>query len=348
MMQTYGQKRSQGVFEQHAEAYDAWYDSRRGQSLFRVEVACLRSVLKPEPPQPWLEVGIGTGRFAAALGIGQGVDSASAVLRRAEARGIRVIQGQAENLPYDEGLFGAVFLIVTLCFVDDPQLAVSEAARVLRTGGALVLGFVPRDSVWGQYYLRQAAAGHRFYSVASFFTVAEVRGFALRAGLTETGAAGCLTEAPGLETENYAQSLSDITEGTGFVALRFTRSCALTDAGTEVADVVALTGETIEQRARMVLATLGETPEDIRSAYRRLAKQHHPDCAHGRVEGFQLVLEAYDLLSSGRMPRRPLLADDTLLTKVLGRRVAPLLARQKEWGEYETWRKEHFYDAGVF
>lgn len=347
-MQTDARSRSQDIFERHAEAYDAWYDSRRGASLFRAEVACLRSLLNIEPPRPWLEVGIGTGRFAVALGIDHGIDSAAAVLRLAETRGARVKRGQAESLPYEDGSFGAVFLIVTLCFVEDPQSAVREAARVLRDGGSLVAGFVPRDSAWGQHYLRQAAEGHRFYSAASFFTVADVRRFASEAGLAETAAAGVLTEAPGLETENYAPPLCDITEDTGFVALRFTKCRGIADTGADSAETDTLTGETIEQRGRMVLATLGETPEDIRRAYRRLAKQHHPDRAPGSAEGFQLVLEAYDLLSRGRVPRRPLLADDALLTLVLSRRVAPLLNRQKEWGEYETWRKEHFYDAGVF
>lgn len=58
-MQTDNRNRSQDVFERHADAYDAWYDSRRGQSLFRAEVACLRAVLNPAPPLPGITGGAG-------------------------------------------------------------------------------------------------------------------------------------------------------------------------------------------------------------------------------------------------------------------------------------------------
>ena len=231
MPATIENKRVQAVFEKHADAYDAWYDKLRGQRLFRTEVACLKAVLNPEMPRPWLEVGVGTGRFAVALGIEQGVDCAAAPLRMAEARGVCVSQGMAESLPYDDGLFGAVFMIVTLCFVDDPLMTVREAARVLRPGGSLVVGFVPGDSAWGQAYLKQASEGHIFYTIASFFAVDDVRRFAGKAGLSETGVAGCMQEAPEQDVDHYAPPRSGVTNGMGFVAMRFTKGFAsATDA----------------------------------------------------------------------------------------------------------------------
>src|SRR3972149_5335474 len=51
------------VFDEYAERYDAWYDSPKGRALLGTEVACLRPLLS-QFPQPYLEVGVGTGRFA--------------------------------------------------------------------------------------------------------------------------------------------------------------------------------------------------------------------------------------------------------------------------------------------
>ena len=54
-------------FEQFADRYDAWFDRERGHRIFGVEAQCLRALLEGVP-RPWLEVGVGTGRFAHALG----------------------------------------------------------------------------------------------------------------------------------------------------------------------------------------------------------------------------------------------------------------------------------------
>jgi hypothetical protein len=51
------------LFEALADRYDAWYDGPVGRIAFPLEVECLRPLLKGAP-FPWLEVGVGTGRFA--------------------------------------------------------------------------------------------------------------------------------------------------------------------------------------------------------------------------------------------------------------------------------------------
>lgn len=112
--------------------------------------------------------------------------------------------------------------------------------------------------------------------------------------------------------------------------------------------LVTLEGTTLEERAQLVLLTLGKTPEDVRRAYRRMVKRYHPDLASGDAVALQLVQESYRLLSGKRLSRHPLLARDEVLTRAIGRRVGPLIDRQKEWDKYESWRKAHFYDAGVF
>lgn len=58
---------SRHSFDAHARKYDTWYDAEPGRTLFAMEVDCLRPFIDGD--RPWLEVGVGSGRFARALGI---------------------------------------------------------------------------------------------------------------------------------------------------------------------------------------------------------------------------------------------------------------------------------------
>jgi len=106
-------------------------------------------------------------------------------------------------------------------------------------------------------------------------------------------------------------------------------------------------GVTLAERAKLVLMTLGRTPEEIKKAYRRLARQHHPDMPSGDKRKFQVIGEAYAVLTGDPLPKRPLLADDKLVVELTGRQVEPLIDKQKQWEDYERWRREHFYGVGV-
>lgn len=207
-----------------AERYDAWYDSPKGARLFTVELACIRLALGQPPPHPWLEVGVGTGRFAAALAVDEGTDAAAAPLALAAQRGVCVRQAPAERLPYSEGEFGSVFMIMTLCFVDNALQALRECARVLRPDGAAVVTFVPRDSAWGEAYERKAHEGHPFYAASVFYLREEVERFAGLAGLCVSASASCLLEGPDAEVSDYAAPSEGCVPGAGFVALRLTRA----------------------------------------------------------------------------------------------------------------------------
>ena len=57
-------------FDELAAEYDAWFD-KEGSHIFFNEVKAFQGVL-PDLPKPWLEIGVGSGRFAQALGIETG------------------------------------------------------------------------------------------------------------------------------------------------------------------------------------------------------------------------------------------------------------------------------------
>ena len=206
-------------FDRYPVRYDQWFDSPRGKLIFAEEAAALAE-LRGTRPGRWLEVGVGTGRFAGALDIREGIDLSAAVLAIAVARGIRVCRAAGEWLPFRPATFDGVLMVVTICFLDEPGQAFAACARVLKPGGRLIAGVVPADSPWGRLYRRQGGEGHLFYSAAKFYNPEQVIQFATSAGLSFDDARSCLFAAPG-EPLRRSVPRQEIVPGAGFVALAF-------------------------------------------------------------------------------------------------------------------------------
>ncbi|HSH40981.1 MAG TPA: class I SAM-dependent methyltransferase [Arenicellales bacterium] len=157
------------AFEAHHSRYDEWFE--RHAAAYYSELLAVRALL------PWrgkgLSIGVGTGRFAAPLGVEVGIDPASQVLSYAAARRIVVAQAVAESLPFAPGCFDYGLIVTTICFVDDAAAMLSEAHRVLKPGGALITGFIDRDSELGRHYLAHQDE-NVFYRDATFYNAAEV------------------------------------------------------------------------------------------------------------------------------------------------------------------------------
>jgi SAM-dependent methyltransferase len=183
------------VFNSLALAYNAWFEEE-GRLIFASEVEALRQVL-PLLPRPWIEIGIGSGRFARALDIDIGLDPSSKLLEMARDRGMSVFLGRDEEMPFQDGVFGTAFFVVTLCFVDSPRRTLSEANRLIKSGGKVVLGLVLRGSPWGQLYQTKKEMGHRFYKYATFYTYAEVDMLLMRTGFFIEKVISTLFQNPG-------------------------------------------------------------------------------------------------------------------------------------------------------
>ena len=205
------------IFDQEAARYDAWYSTTLGQVIFAAEVAALRPLLEGLP-HPWLEVGVGSSRFASALGVEVGIDPAVGALALALSRDIQVAAARGEALPLRVATFGAVLFVVTLCFVGDLLAALREARRVLQPGGGLVLGLVLAEGPWGQVYQECAAAGHPYYQRAHFFTRADLASLLAAADLHSVRTRSALFSPP--DAEPSAADARDGDDPTaGFTAL---------------------------------------------------------------------------------------------------------------------------------
>jgi ubiquinone/menaquinone biosynthesis C-methylase UbiE len=164
-------------FDAHSGRYDDWF--ARHPAVYQSELLAVRAML------PWnglgLEIGVGTGRFAAPLGVQVGLDPAAAMLARARQRHINVVQGVCEALPFPDASFGKVLMVVVLSFLDDARAGLNEIRRVLVPGGVLVVGFLDLSSPTGRGYLARHAR-KLFFQEATFYTNGDVERLLSQAG----------------------------------------------------------------------------------------------------------------------------------------------------------------------
>ncbi len=206
------------VFDLHANEYDAWYDTEVGKVIFAMEVDCLKPLLH-RYSRPYLEVGVGSGRFAQALEIKYGVEPAPSLANMAKARGVKVTEATGEELPFPDKMFGGILMAFTLCFLDNPQKALQEAWRVLQPEGGVVLGLILRNSPWGEYYASKGREGHPIYSKANFFSKDEVEDLLRRSGFEVLGYRSTLFQPPGRSRYQHEFAVSDYSRSAGFVAI---------------------------------------------------------------------------------------------------------------------------------
>jgi len=190
---------SDSPFDILASEYDAWFEEE-GKLIFDIEVRAFQEVLT-QLPKPWLEVGVGSGRFAQAIGIETGIDPSVKLLEMAKRRGIIGFLTRGEEKFFDAETFGTVFSIVTLCFVNSPLAVLKEAYRILIKEGKIVLGLVLIESPWGQFYLAKKEEGHRFYKHATFYSFEEVSEFLKRSSFAIEKVLSTLFQRPNEVTE---------------------------------------------------------------------------------------------------------------------------------------------------
>ena len=156
-------------FDNYSNEYDDWFITNK--YAFQSELNAIKKAL-PENVDT-VEVGIGSGIFAAPLGIKEGVDPSEAMREKAKKKDVRVMDAVAENLPYTDQSKNAVLMVTTICFVDDIYKSFQEVHRVLKDDGHFIIGFVDKNSPVGKFYLDHKDE-NAFYEDAIFFGTEEL------------------------------------------------------------------------------------------------------------------------------------------------------------------------------
>ena len=164
-------------FERHTIKYEEWFE--KNEFAYKSELQAVRYLLPKKGAG--VEIGVGTGRFAEPLGIRVGVEPSKAMRKVAQKRGIEVIDGVAEALPFEDCLFDFALMVTTVCFVDDIEASFKEAFRVIKPSGFFINGFVDRNSSLGKFY-QQHKESNVFYKIATFYSVNEVIPYLKKAG----------------------------------------------------------------------------------------------------------------------------------------------------------------------
>jgi demethylmenaquinone methyltransferase / 2-methoxy-6-polyprenyl-1,4-benzoquinol methylase len=104
-----------------------------------------------------LDVATGTGAVARELLAAKGctvvgLDQSAEMLAEARRRlptGVKLVQGNAESLPFPDASFDALTFTYLLRYVSDPGATLRELARVVRPGGTVAgLEFGVPDGLW--------------------------------------------------------------------------------------------------------------------------------------------------------------------------------------------------------
>jgi ubiquinone/menaquinone biosynthesis C-methylase UbiE len=167
-------------FEKHASRYEEWFENNK--FAYESELRAIKEQL-PESKNG-IEIGVGSGRFAAPLGIKLGLDPSKEMRKLAQKKGIQVIDGVAEAIPFGDSQFDFVLMVTTLCFLDDVEAGLKETHRVLRSSGCLILGFIDANSPMGRLY-QQKKNDNVFYREATFYSVEEVVAYLKKAGFKD-------------------------------------------------------------------------------------------------------------------------------------------------------------------
>lgn len=143
--------RSKAAFDEQAPIYDEGMQGDHARALYPCILEEARRAMEGIPAPSVLDVGCGTGMLSEQLLSAlpscrlAGIDLSPAMVERARARlagRAEVREADAERLPFHDGVFDLVVCNDSFHHYPDPDRAAFQMWRVLRKGGALVLGDV--------------------------------------------------------------------------------------------------------------------------------------------------------------------------------------------------------------
>lgn len=156
------------IFDSNFKKYDDWFENHPEE--FRAELSAIKPFIGKD--EIGLEVGAGSGRFMSALGCKFGVEPSLNFRQMGIQKGLSIVDGVAEKLPFQDKAFDYVLFVTSLCFVEDQNLAIAEANRVLKDSGKLIVAFLNKNSSLVKKY--QNSSESSFFRFANFLSQDDV------------------------------------------------------------------------------------------------------------------------------------------------------------------------------
>ena len=166
------------LFDLYYQDYEEWFEKH--EKIYEEELKTIKTLL---PEGRGMEVGVGSGRFAAPLGIKFGIEPSRKMAEIARKRGIKVIETTAEEMDF-ENEFDFILMVTTICFVKDPFKTIQNCYKALKNNGYLLVAFVDLDSPLGRVYEKNKQKS-KFYAPATFFTKEDIINLMKNAGFKD-------------------------------------------------------------------------------------------------------------------------------------------------------------------
>ncbi len=167
-------------FEKYSSRYEDWFEVNK--FVYESELKAIKAQL-PENGEG-IEIGGGSGRFAAPLDIKSGIEPSQKMREIALKRGIEAADGVAEKLTFDDFQFDFALMVTTVCFLDNIKEAFKEAYRIIKRDGSFIIGFIDKNSPVGKSYQKHKQESV-FYKIATFYSVEEIISHLKNAGFND-------------------------------------------------------------------------------------------------------------------------------------------------------------------
>ncbi len=191
------------LFDNLVSDYESWFEKH--PKIYEEEIKTIKKLL---PKGKGIEIGVGTGRFAAPLGIKSGIEPSKKMAEIAKKRGVKVVNITAEEMDFEEE-FDFVLIVTTICFVKDPLKTLQNTYKALKKDGYILVAFVDLSSPLGRIYEKNKQKS-KFYKEATFFTKDEIINLLGKAGFRDFE---CVENLDGDNLENLRFKINECNGG---------------------------------------------------------------------------------------------------------------------------------------
>lgn len=162
-------------FDYTATKYEQWF--QKNHELFKSELKAIQKLIEEDLGEA-LEIGVGTGVFAEALNIKEGIEPSKEMAKYAVARGINVTISGIEEFK-TEKKYNSIFMITVDPFVKNLEQVFTKIHNMLTNSGCIYLVILDRESPLGKIYNDNKEQDEN-YKYAKFHSFDEVNKMLLK------------------------------------------------------------------------------------------------------------------------------------------------------------------------